>query len=207
MRKVKRSIYQKIAVDLASRIASNDIKVGMKLSGRSTLSSEYGVSPETIRRATNLLHEQGVVEIKNNMGVIVKDKHKAVQYLESMESAHDVTELRHQLSELMQQRQKLDREIDRVINQLVDLTGRFSSTDPLKRFELVLAPESQLVGKTIKGSQFFQQTGMTIVALNKNGNMILSPGPNALFEAGDTIVVMGSVRNMNDLETWIKEKN
>ena len=45
----KSAIYERIAVDLAKRIANGELAEGVKLSGRTILSGEYGVSPETIR--------------------------------------------------------------------------------------------------------------------------------------------------------------
>ena len=42
--------YTRIAISLAERIASGQLKEGDKISGRSKLSPEYNVSPETIRR-------------------------------------------------------------------------------------------------------------------------------------------------------------
>lgn len=204
MRKTKQSVYHKIAMDIASRIARNDLEEGIKLSGRSVLSSEYGVSPETVRRALNLLHDEGVVEIKNNTGAIVKNKERAFEYLKGMDSVHDATELKHRLSVLRDKRKEIDHEIDRVLDQLLDLRGRFANTDPLKRFEYEITPASHLVGKTIKDSQFYQNTNMTIVALNKGGSMILTPGPDARFDVGDVLVAMGDIEDFHSLERWMK---
>ena len=47
--------YLQIAVDVASRVAGGDLREGDRLYGRSVMASEYGVSPETIRRALRLL--------------------------------------------------------------------------------------------------------------------------------------------------------
>ena len=47
--------YLKIAIRIAERIVNGDLTVGQRVSGRSLLAPEYGVSPETIRRALKLL--------------------------------------------------------------------------------------------------------------------------------------------------------
>ena len=43
--------YLQIALDLATRIARGELAEGSRIYGRSVMASEYGVSPETIRRA------------------------------------------------------------------------------------------------------------------------------------------------------------
>ena len=55
--------YIRIAYFLASRIAEGDFPIGKRLSGRSKLSSEYQVSPETMRRALQILADMKVVEV------------------------------------------------------------------------------------------------------------------------------------------------
>ena len=49
------SQYLQIALDLATRIAQGELTEGSRIYGRSVLASEYGVSPETIRKALRLL--------------------------------------------------------------------------------------------------------------------------------------------------------
>ena len=63
--------YERIAIDIASRIAEGKIIEGQKLSGRTQLSSEYRVSPETIRKAMALLSDMSVVKVKEKSGVTV----------------------------------------------------------------------------------------------------------------------------------------
>ena len=62
--------YLTIAVDIATRIASGSILEGEKLKGRSILSTEYNVSPETIRRSMSLLSDKKVVRINASSGTI-----------------------------------------------------------------------------------------------------------------------------------------
>ena len=72
--------YTRIAISLAERIASGQLKEGDKLSGRSKLSPEYNVSPETIRRTLRLLADMKVVEVKEQSGVYVLSADNARRY-------------------------------------------------------------------------------------------------------------------------------
>ena len=55
--KIAEPIYQKIAIDIASKIAAGKYKAGEKIYGRSMLAAHYAVSPETIRRAMFMLQD------------------------------------------------------------------------------------------------------------------------------------------------------
>ncbi|AZK44585.1 MULTISPECIES: TrkA C-terminal domain-containing protein [Erysipelothrix] len=205
MTKKKQARYQQIALDIAARIARNDLLEGERISGRSILSSEYGVSPETIRRAMSLLEEVEVVHVANNYGVIIGAKEAAIAYLDSFSSVSDVTQLKHRLNALMDKRHEIDEEIRTIISQIVDLSGRFSFSDPLKRFEFTLHAGSKLIGQTIGSSAFYQTTKMTIIALNRQGTMILSPGPDAVFEENDVLVVVGHVADVVKVEMLVQD--
>lgn len=62
--KIAEPIYQKIAIDIASKIAAGKYKAGEKIYGRSMLAAHYAVSPETIRRAMFMLQDVGIVAIE-----------------------------------------------------------------------------------------------------------------------------------------------
>lgn len=68
--------YMRIAVSVAVRIADGQLAEGEKLSGRSKLSSEYQVSPETIRKSVQLLRDMQVVTVKEQSGVYVRSAGK-----------------------------------------------------------------------------------------------------------------------------------
>ncbi len=53
--------YQQIAVEIATRIANEEYKVGDKIYTRSYIAGHYGVSPETARRAICVLSDLDIV--------------------------------------------------------------------------------------------------------------------------------------------------
>jgi DNA-binding GntR family transcriptional regulator len=103
--------YQRIAYDIASRVASGEILVKKKMSGRSLLASEYGVSPETIRRALKLLNDMKVVEIRAGSGVYAISRESARQYCLSREGEEEREGLEMRFRELVSRHSDLGLEI------------------------------------------------------------------------------------------------
>lgn len=58
-----------------------------------------------------------------------------------------------------------------------------------------LDESSELSGLSIGTADVRKQTGATIVAIERSGEVIQSPGPDFVFEPGDQLVVVGSREN------------
>ena len=70
-------------------------------------------------------------------------------------------------------------------------------------FEWIKVPEkSFLVGKTIKELDIRKNYGVIIVAVIRDENVVVSPSPLFRIEAGDTLVVVGSLENV---KRFVKE--
>jgi len=54
-------VYVQVADHIAARIASGDLVPGARLAAERDLATEYGVSYDTIRRATALLRDRGLI--------------------------------------------------------------------------------------------------------------------------------------------------
>ena len=186
-------IYSRIALDIASKIARGEIKEGERLSGRSLTSSQYRVSPETVRRSFRHLADVGIVDIQKNSGAVVLSRARAADYVDRFEAKKDMVQLKEALHALISEREALDKQIYNIIEQIIDLNERFRSSDPLRGYEFEIHAHSPIVGKTIADVNFWQNTGGTIVAIRRDGEIILSPGPYAVFEPKDTIIVLGDI--------------
>ena len=99
--------YMQIALSVAGRIAGGDVPEGAKISGRSKLSSEYNVSPETIRKAVRLLSDMRVVDVREKSGVYVLSADNARRYLHNAGAKIDVFAKRQQMKELLEQQEIL----------------------------------------------------------------------------------------------------
>ena len=102
--KVNEPIYKQIALDIAGRIYNNDIKVGQKIHGRSTLASSYNVSPETVRKAVKLLEDMKVVSSSKGSGVTIISKDNAYNFINRFHSIESVTSLKHDIESLMEEK-------------------------------------------------------------------------------------------------------
>lgn len=184
-------IYAQIALDIALRISNGDLKENSKVYGRSVLASEYGVSPETIRRAMRLLEDMEIVESKQNSGSIILSAENAKKYVEKFNNQNDIRVYQRNLNELLIQHESICSKISEVAGSIVKINEKFSQTAPFNSYEVKIPHNSKLINKTIGDSLFWQNTAATIIAIRRSGNIILSPGPYAIFQIDDTIVFIG----------------
>lgn len=194
---MKRSLaqprYLTVAVDLARRVASGEFKVGQQLSGRSLLASQYEVSPETIRRALSLLAEMDVVEVRPQSGTTVLSAENASQYVSYFEKDAGARKTYDNIRELLERQrdinQKLSEAVDAFAGHRVSLSAVNS---PLPNYEIPIPDDSALIGTSIGEVKFWGLTGCTIVAIRRDEKMLLSPGPYAQFQKGDSVVLVGT---------------
>ena len=182
-------IYAQIAFDIASKIACGEIREKERFSGRSLMGAQYRVSPETIRRAMRLLCDMGITEIQENVGSVVLSRKRALEYVEQYRAGSDITRLKGELRTLLEQRDRLNAQIDETYRSLLDLCERFRHSDRLRTYEFPLPADSPAVGRDIGTLQFRQQTGATVVAIRRGDDLQLSPGPGFRVEAGDTVII------------------
>jgi len=184
--------YAKIALDIANRIANGEIPEGKRLSGRSLMSSEYGVSPETIRRAFALLEEMHVVDVYQNSGVLVRSKTHAIAYIAKHGDRDQTRAKLSRMRELIEHHATIERELFDITRTLIDSTERFAASNPFYTYECAIHANSPLAGKNLGQLNFWQQTGATVIAIRREGSIILSPGPHLPLEALDVLVLVGN---------------
>ena len=185
------SQYLQIALDLAGRIARGELPEGKRLYGRSLLASEYGVSPETVRRALRLLADMKVVEIRPQSGVIVLSADSARRYIDSFSDSADIWALQAKVKELFAEDSALHSRLESAVKALLRSQDTFAAEQPFPNYEVPIPDGSPVIGKSIGELKFWQATGGTVVAIRRGRSVILSPGPYAEFFAGDTIILVG----------------
>lgn len=184
--------YTRIAISLAERIASGQLKEGDKLSGRSKLSPEYNVSPETIRRTLRLLADMKVVEVKEQSGVYVLSADNARRYLHNFADQTDIRGKQQQLKELLVRQEHLNRQMAALCRDILDETSQ--TPDALPNYYCRIPDDWPHSGTTVGALRFWQATGATIVAIRRGLSYIVSPDPYAELYAGDAVIFVGGVK-------------
>ena len=184
--------YTRIAISLAERIASGQLKEGDKLSGRSKLSPEYNVSPETIRRTLRLLADMKVVEVKEQSGVYVLSADNARRYLHNFADQTDIRGKQQQLKELLVRQEHLNRQMAALCRDILDETSQ--TPDALPNYYCRIPDDWPHSGTTVGALRFWQATGATIVAIRRGLSYIVSHGPYAELYAGDAVIFVGGVK-------------
>ena len=182
--------YLKIAVDLSARIASGDILEGEKLKGRSVLSTEYNVSPETIRRAMSILSDNKVVDIVVGSGIIILSKQSALQFLKNYIDDESVDEIRLKLSQMFEKQKSMDEEIISLTKQIID-KYKYKRSELIIPMEIQLPPHSFIIGKSIGKLDIWQNTRATIIGIVQEKSIIISPGPYYEFAENDKVLIVG----------------
>jgi TrkA domain protein len=62
-----------------------------------------------------------------------------------------------------------------------------------------VAPTSPLVGATLRDSAIHSRTGVSIVAIVRDGATVAAPGPDDVVEGGDTLVSVGTGAGIDQL--------
>ncbi|MCI2045084.1 MAG: GntR family transcriptional regulator [Sphaerochaeta sp.] len=195
----KPSVFDRIACDVATKIALGEVGEGVRFSGRSLMGSQYNVSPETIRRAMKILSDEGIIAVRGGSGAVVVSREKAVSFVGRCRQGTDLIALKSQLEKLVSQRDELNVKINRVTAEIIDLEERFQSSDRFRPVEFTVKAASPADGRSIGDLAFRQKTGATVIAVRHGEDVTLSPGPDCVLNAGDKLVIVCNVEDIGKI--------
>lgn len=180
--------YLKIAQDICGKIMNGEYPEGTLLKGRSILGAAYGVSPETVRKALNLLEKEKVVSSKRGVGVFVESVLHAQLFASRWKSETQISAKYKNLEALLNEKKALDAKINDAIDDMKD-SFRYQSNEAVKLSEADVPEDSWIDGKTLLETRFGNYTTATIVAVvGADGIAKCSPGPKFVLHAGDKII-------------------
>lgn len=201
--KISTTRYQQIAADIASRIANGDYKVGDKIYARSALASQYGVSPETARRAICVLSDLQIVDSTRGSGVFITSYENAVKFVKQHQNVESINELKKNIINSIE-RQKKEMEIfNGCLNDLIDKTERFRSVNPFVPFHIPITCETPFLNQSISGINFWHNTLATVVAIKRNKEILMSPGPYAVLHENDLLYFVGDDNCVNRVKNFL----
>lgn len=184
--------YKKIALDIANKIKQNIIKEGEILHGRSTLASKYNVSPETVRRAVILLEDLEVVTTIKGKGILVLSNEKAISFLNRNKSINSIRNYKAEINTLLSNRKEIESQLLKSIQGIMDYSSRFDEVNPIMPLEFIVPEDCIYIGKTVGEIMFWQNTGATLIAVKRDDQLLLSPGPYISINSNDALIVVGN---------------
>lgn len=184
-------VYQQIATDIASKIASGYYEIGEKIYARSVLASQYGVSAETARRAIAILADMEIVDATKGSGVIIKSTENAIRFIRQYNDVKTVNDLRNNILTKLEEQKKENDLLEKQIIELLDKTDRFKSINPFIPYEIGITNKTPYLEKNIAEINFWHNTAATIICIKRNGCLEMSPGPYAILRENDIFYFVG----------------
>lgn len=201
MSKIRSPLYQKIAVELAKQINEGVYQEGERLSSRSMIAKNFDVSPETARKAANVLVDLGIMSTHHGSGTYVTSKQKAADFIAQHESSQALKHVEQSLIDIVNKQEKEWQHMKDQLRQLLNHRESIYTHNPFIPFELHLNHQALYLGHSLKEMNLWQQTTATVVGILHKGHLVLSPGPYAQVFAGDTLYYIG------DEESSLKMRN
>lgn len=183
--------YQQVAAEVAARIVEGHYRVGDRIYARSALASQYGVSPETARRAICVLADMNIVEVIKGSGAKVVSYENAVKFVKHFQDVQSATDLKREIIEIIERQSEENKKLKECITKLMDKTDRFRSINPFTPFEILIDSQNWAIGKSLGELNFWHNTTATVIAIRRGENILLSPGPYSALMEGDILYFVG----------------
>ena len=179
--------YQQIAVEIASRIASGEYQIGEKIYARSSIASQYGVSPETARRAICVLCDLDIVASEKGSGVTIISHQNAVDFIKQYSKRQTIESIKENLVQSIARQKKEMDVFNACLSELIDASEHFRSINPFMPFEVRITNQCAYLNKTLQEIQFWQHTGATVLAVRRQERVLKSPGPYVVLLEHDIL--------------------
>lgn len=198
----KTPAYQKISRTMIDRIASGYYQEGQKLSIRTDITSEFKVSPETARKAVNYLVKLGIMHSYHGSGTVVASKDRAVQYIKNNKDEIIIDQLHNEISQSLSEQQQTWKFFQDKVTQLIDYSYKMKLNNPFNPFEIYLDHKAKYLGKSIESLNLWPNTHATLVALERENELILSPNPKSQLKEKDILYFIGKPQTIASVKAF-----
>ncbi len=196
-------VYQRIAADIAAKIVEKKYVVGEKIYSRSSIASQYSVSAETARRAICILSDLEIVSTTKGSGVTILSYEKAAQFLQRFHDTQTISNLKKELlGRISEQKKELDALGEQVVS-LVEKSERFQEIHPFTPFEIKVPEGKDCIGKTLSNLNFWQSTAATVIAIQREETLLISPGPYVSLNEGDLLYFIGDETSFERVQDFL----
>ena len=179
--------YQQIALEIASRIVKEDYRIGQKIYARSSIAGQYGVSPETARRAICVLADLDIVKTEKGSGVTIQSQKNAINFLNQNSKRQTISSIKEDLLQSISRQKKEMETLNSCLSDLINATEHFRSMNPFMPFEIRITSDCPFLQQSLADMQFWQHTGATVIAIRRNDTILKSPGPYVSLVENDTL--------------------
>jgi K+/H+ antiporter YhaU regulatory subunit KhtT len=143
--------------------------------------------------------------VAQGSGITVKSRDEAFKFIEKFKSKDSMSSIKKDIENILNEKRKLEESLTSYMDMLIDYSERFKNSNPFAPMEIEIPEESKLVGKTAAETNFWQNTGATIIGIRRQGKLILSPGPYVTFDPGDIYIMIGEESSYERVKSLIKE--
>lgn len=136
------------------------------------------MSPETVRRAIQLLSDMRVVAVKEQSGVYVLSADNAKRYLQNFENRADLMSKRRKLRELIEEKEALNRRMGELCQSILeDTLYPVQPAETLPTFSCRVPDGWYGIGKNLGDLRFWQATGATVAPSAGAPRVFFPPAP------------------------------
>ncbi|HEY3425258.1 MAG TPA: TrkA C-terminal domain-containing protein [Negativicutes bacterium] len=199
-------MYHAIALDIAQLIVNKEFPIGSRISGRTLLASHYNVSSETIRKAISLLKDANIVSVSQGKEVVVLSIEAAYPFIMHHKNIQSVFSLKQELEGLMIQKQEIDKRLQEIFSEVIGYSDQLKHLNPYNPIEIKVPAGSHIVGRTIADIKLWQSTGATLVAIRRDGDINISPGPSAIIRIDDCLIIVGKNNILQQVIQFVEKK-
>lgn len=168
--------YQQIAVEIAERVVEGRYQVGEKIHARSTLASNFNVSPETARKAINVLVDLEIMEVRHGSGAYVSSKENAQKFVEKYRNVQSVKEIQQEIADSIdRQRQELTN-FSELLEALVNQTKQVHDISPFIPYELKITEQALHFRKKYCGTKYLASDWGNCCSNSNRDRVVIIPG-------------------------------
>ena len=144
-----------------------------------------------------------VVTVNEKSGIIINNKNAAKEFLYKFKTKSDFTNLNNETFDLIKMRKEIDNKLEKNITSIIEFATQLRNVGSIIPFENIVKKDSVAVGKSIGELNFWHNTKATIIAVKRDGDLFLSPGPYFIINTDDIIVYVGDDSVLENVKNYI----